>query len=167
MIVRPRKNGLASTIVQRTDGRNVETIIVIGSDAPDCTRAAGRRIRDAMKKADMIKWNLGSGNEITVRREIDYFDDGDRYIRTRLVTASERGRDVRHAERRRLNPSYEGCRECDVCHKRTVRTLTVRSAGAGRDMAVCAACRKVVDMANAVLARSRASASSGGTGKAS
>lgn len=158
MIVRRRKSGLSSTIVQRTDGRQVETTLVIGKDAPECARSAGRRIREAMKKADMLKWNIGSGNEITIRREIDYFDAGDRYIRTRLVTASERGRDVRHSERRRLNPSYEGNRECEVCHKRAARTAKVRSDGAGRDMVVCAACRKIVKTANAVLASSRASA---------
>ena len=159
MIVRRRKNGSASTIVQRTDGSVVETTLVIGRDALDCARHAGERIRAAMRSADAVRWNVGSGREIAVRRETDEYDDGDRYIRTRLVTASETGRDVRHAERRRENPSWEGRRECEVCHKRSAHIRAVRSEGAGRDMAVCAACRRIVGIANAAVGRSRASGS--------
>lgn len=152
MIVRRGKNSY-STVVSTYDGSESTLHVIIGATRLDCSLHAGRRIAEAMKAGQEVSWNPGSGNEIRVFHRTDDYNSGDRYIRSYLTTASDRGRIVYHRERRRANPSWEGLEECEICHERRIGTSRVRNDVLGRDMTVCRADRKVVKIANDVHAR--------------
>lgn len=146
------------TIVDELSGEKRERTMVIGMSRLGCTLAAGERIKKAMKRADEVSWNRGSGNEVRVFRDESEYDSGDRYIRTRLVTVSERGRRVEHAERKRPNPAWEGVEECGICYTRKLGVKKVRREADGKDVPACRACRKIVRMANELTERSRRAA---------
>ena len=152
MIVRRGKNA-CTTVVKTYDGSECTLHIIVGATPLDCSRHAGRRIKAAIKAGHEVSWNPDSGNEIRVFRTTDEYDGGDRYIRSYLTTASDRGRIVYHRERRRANPSWDGLKECEVCHKRRIGTARMRNDAIGRDMMVCPADRKIVKTLNAMHAR--------------
>ena len=152
MIVRRGRNACFA-IVETFDGQERIKYILIGATPAACSRQAGLRIKAAMKAGHEASWNSEGGNEIRVFRSTDDYSDGDRYIRSRLTTASDRGRTVQHRERRRPNPSWEGLMECELCHKRRIGVARVRNDAVGRDMMVCPADRKVVALVNDMKAR--------------
>ena len=157
MIVRRGKRAWY-TLVDELVGEKRERTMVIGLSRLGCTLAAGERIKRAMKRADEVSWNRESGNEVRVFRDESEYDSGDRYIRTRLVTVSERGRRVEHAERKRPNPTWEGVEECGICYTRKLGVKKVRREADGKDVPACRACRKIVGMANELTVRSRRAA---------
>ena len=157
MIVRRGKRAWY-TLVDELVGEKRERTMVIGLSRLGCTLAAGERIKRAMKRADEVSWNRESGNEVRVFRDESEYDSGDRYIRTRLVTVSERGRRVEHAERKRPNPTWEGVEECGICYTRKLGVKKVRREADGKDVPACRACRKIVAMANELTVRSRRAA---------
>ena len=160
-----RGQNCVTAVIRKTVGEEVESVIIVGSSESDCARHAGRSIARAMKSPGMeVAWNIGSGNEITVFRETDEYDECDRHICSRLVTVSERGRRIAHATRRRANPSWEGLLECEVCHRRLSGVEGIYGTAAGRIMLACRKCRKIVKMANRIHARHGAGDGNSGGG---
>ena len=157
MIVRRGKNA-CTTFVETYDGRERVKHLIVGSSPLDCTRLAGRYIAEAMRKSGHeASWNSEGGNEIRLFHTVEEYSSGDRYIRSYLTTVSDNGRAVCHGERRRANPSWEGLKECELCHKRKVGVAKIRNEAIGRDMLVCPADRKAVRLVNSMWGKKAAS----------
>lgn len=149
MIVRRGKNA-CTTNVKVFDGRERVAHIVVGTSPLDCARHAGGIIARAIKAGHDVSWNSEGGNEIRVFRSTEDYNSGDRYIRSYTTTASDRGRIVSHRESKRANPTWEGLKECEICHKCRVGVRPMRNDAIGRDMLACPADQKILKILNEV-----------------